>query len=74
MLVDALSRVPCQPEGICTKPTWSEPTTKVDAQWSILNEPALAECLEQFPLRPTGLAAGHGNGSLRPAGKSSVNT
>ena len=69
MLADALSRVPCQPEEICTKPTWSEPTTKVDTQWHILNEPALAECLTQFPLRPAGLAAGHGNGSLRPAGQ-----
>ena len=70
MLADALSRVPCQPEGVCTKPTRSESTTKVDAQWSILNEPALAECLAQFPLRPAWLAAGHGNGngSLRPSG------
>ena len=40
----------------------------MDAQWSILNEPALAECLTQFPLRPAGLVADHNNGSLRPAG------
>ena len=40
----------------------------MDAQWSILNKLALAECLTQFPLRPAGLATGHDNGSLRPAG------
>ena len=68
MLADALSRVPCQPEGVCTTPMQSESTIKVDAQWSILNEPALAECLTQFPLRPAELVTGHNNGSLRPAG------
>ena len=68
VLADALSRVPCQTEGVCTTPMQSESTTKADAQWSILNEPALAECLAQFPLRPTGLVADHNNGSLWPTG------
>ena len=49
VIADALSRVPCQPEGVCMKPTQSESTTKVDAQLSILNDPDLAECLAQFP-------------------------
>ena len=49
-------------------PAQSKPTTKVDAQWSILAEPGLAECLAQFPLRPTGLVTDHSNGSLRPTG------
>ena len=31
VLVDALSRVPYQPEWVCTKPTWSESTIKADA-------------------------------------------
>ena len=47
---------------------WSDSTIKADAQWSILNEPALAECLTQFPLMPTGLVAGHNNASLMPTG------
>ena len=46
----------------------SESTIKADAQWSILNEPALAECVAQFPLRPAGLVTDHNNGSLRPGG------
>ena len=68
VLTDALSRVSCQPEGVCTTPIQSKSTIKADAQWSILNEPALAECLAQFPLRPTGLVTDHNNGSLRSIG------
>ena len=68
VLADALNRGPCQPEGVCTAPMQSESTIKADTQWSILNEPALAECLAQFPLRPAGLVTDHNKGSLRPAG------
>ena len=57
VIADALSHVPCQLEGVLMKP---------DAQWSILDKPALAECLSNYPLRPAGLVADQSNGSLRP--------
>ena len=47
VIAGALSHVPCQPEGVLTKPT-----NMTDAQWSILDEPALAECFSKYPLRP----------------------
>ena len=61
VVVDALSHVPCWPEGILMKPT-----NTADAQWSILDEPAL--CLSKYPLRYAGLVADQSNGHLRPTG------
>ena len=49
VIADALSRVPCRPEGVLMKAT-----NMADAQWSIF---ALAECLSKYPLRPSGLVA-----------------
>ena len=43
VVADALSQGSCQPEGVLTKPT-----NMADAQWSILDEPALAECLSKY--------------------------
>ena len=52
VIADALSHVPCQLEGVLMRPT-----NITDAQWSILDGPALAECLSKYPLRPAGLVA-----------------
>ena len=63
VVVEALSHVPCWLEGVLMKPT-----NTADTQWSILDEPALAECLSKYPLRPAGLVADQSKGSLRPTG------